>query len=468
MSKLPTAKPKQVVKKPPTAKPKAGVKKPPTAKPKAGVKKPTAAKPKSVAKKLTTAKPKQVVKKPTAVKQVGRGIEQTNPLIENVLKQIPPVLLEKPKIKTSSLKPLPPVLPYLQPTDLTPLTKSTYLKPSGSVCSQVLTPKQPISICWFMATIVSMFYSQRSRKILLEASKKWRSLDKQKEDLFNLFKHVLNDRYKKPESIEDYNKFSDNTFIDILVELNKYNNKLFPYDTTIHSGFNIKNYIGKLYELLEVDYKVFYYNKITGVLFYSHLNMEINNMEYITIEKKQYYYYPSNVFKYNDASMNPPEILIVIVSIEKDTTQIYESSYPNTIISDDDPTKKEITSMDEIIEYRGSKYHLDSVILQNWNDSDETGHAIVGITCNENKYVYNGWKKRGGNDACDLMPHNWEIKGDAEKGDVCINNTNCTMDTNLQYDKRFCFNFKKGKRVLIYVRNDDNPSNTSKKQSQKP
>jgi hypothetical protein len=166
--------------------------------------------------------------------------------------------------------------------------------------------------------------------------------------------------------------------------------------------------------------------------------------------------------------MNAPKILIVAVN-EYNDFRIKEL-YKYTTISDkdNDTTKKEITSMEEIIKYRGSKYHLDSVILQNWNDSDETGHAIVGITCNENKYVYNGWKKRGGNDACDLMPHNWEIKGDAEKGDVCINNTNCTMDTNLQYDKRFCFNFKKGKRVLIYVRNDDNPSNTSKKQSQKP
>jgi hypothetical protein len=39
------------------------------------------------------------------------------------------------------------------------------------ICSRILTPKQVGPICWFMATFVAMFYSQRSRKILLEESK---------------------------------------------------------------------------------------------------------------------------------------------------------------------------------------------------------------------------------------------------------------------------------------------------------
>ena len=42
-----------------------------------------------------------------------------------------------------------------------------------SICSRILTPKQVGPICWFMATFVAMFYSQRSRKLLLEASKNW-------------------------------------------------------------------------------------------------------------------------------------------------------------------------------------------------------------------------------------------------------------------------------------------------------
>ena len=60
-----------------------------------------------------------------------------------------------------------------------------------SVCSRILTPKQVGPICWFMATFVAMFYSQRSRKLLLEASKGWNN----KRSLFALLKHVLDDKY---------------------------------------------------------------------------------------------------------------------------------------------------------------------------------------------------------------------------------------------------------------------------------
>jgi hypothetical protein len=42
-----------------------------------------------------------------------------------------------------------------------------------SICARILTPKQVGPLCWFMATFVAMFYSQRSRKLLLEASNSW-------------------------------------------------------------------------------------------------------------------------------------------------------------------------------------------------------------------------------------------------------------------------------------------------------
>jgi hypothetical protein len=78
--------------------------------------------------------------------------------------------------------------------------------PSG-VCSRILTPKQVGSICWFMAAFVAMFYSQRSRKLLLDASYGWNT----KKELFSLLKHILDDKYLKVASreSEDYEKFSD-------------------------------------------------------------------------------------------------------------------------------------------------------------------------------------------------------------------------------------------------------------------
>jgi hypothetical protein len=367
--------------------------------------------------------------------------------------------VKKSGIHRAVLKPLPPVL--------------SDLKPSGSVCSQILTPMQSAndSTCWFMANIVSMFYSQRSRKILMDALNNWHI----KEELFTLFESLLKDRYLKTMNSNDNEKSRDD-FIKILNNLYIYDPKSFPYDIGKHSGFMPEYYIGKLYGLFDIDYKVFHYNKNTEFLFYSFLNMEIDNVEYETDKdkKKINVFYRDNDFNYyNNKVMETPKILIVVVRYMDD--KMFKQIYPNTIIKDDDDTKKAITSMEEIIKYRGVDYHLDSVILQNWNyvELGHKGHAIVGLTCNEKKYVYNGWKKKDGNGACELMQHDWEIKGDAEGGDVCINNNNCSMDKIDTKDKifqhnKFCFNFRKGKRILIYVRDDDNPSNTSKKQSQKP
>ena len=91
-------------------------------------------------------------------------------------------------------------------------TSSMKAKIKG-VCSRILTPKQVGPICWFLATFVAMFYSQRSRKILLEASKGWDNENK----LFILLKQILHDKYTKTASreSEDYWNFRDDTFYNI-------------------------------------------------------------------------------------------------------------------------------------------------------------------------------------------------------------------------------------------------------------
>ena len=337
-----------------------------------------------------------------------------------------------------------------------PLEKDRTVHPDKKgVCSRILTPKQVGPICWFMATFVAMFYSQRSRKILLEASKSWRE-----DKLFDLLKHVLNDKYLKKASreSEDYRNFSDDTFINLLKYLNEHDPRSFPYNPLKHShGFRSEYYIGELYKLLNVDYKVFDYNKKDNHLFYSYLNKGFDSLEYETIEKNiQISLYPNKFFVYIDKFMDAPKILMVIVRDDKDTTELYKELFPETIISDGD-TKDNITSMNDKIFYRGSEYHLDSVILVNW-DIRKGGHAIAGITCKKDKYIYNGWSRRNMNPAipviripCELMRYDWDIK---QEGEFCLNRKKCIPDTLGIKLKRLCFNFKKGRRILVYVRKD--------------
>ena len=116
------------------------------------------------------------------------------------------------------------------------------------VCSGILTPKQVGPICWFMSTFVAMFYSQRNRKVLLKASKRW---DKQ-DELFTLLKDILENKYLMKNEKEDYEKFSDDTFYNILRLLFEKDSKSFPYNPKFNLGFKSEVYICKLYNLFVV------------------------------------------------------------------------------------------------------------------------------------------------------------------------------------------------------------------------
>ena len=325
-----------------------------------------------------------------------------------------------------------------------------------SICYRILTPKQVGPICWFMATFVAMFYSQRSRKILLEASKEWDN----RKVLFELLKHVLDDKYlKKKDGSDDYKYFSDDTFIKILIYLNIENNNIFPYDPKkVTGGFIPLLYIGKLYKLLNVDYKIFNYYTKDDTLAYSHLNEEYDAMIYTIVKKKigldiNVTNIIENKNKYVENKYAPPILIVNVNDIE--------GKHSFNKIKDGD-VKDQLKSMREQIFYNGKEYNLDSVILNNWNINKHNGHAIAGITCKKGKYVYNGWTRTSmdpvmaknitRNIPCELMKYNWNIKND----DFCLNTTKCIPELLRKKLKvrDICFNFSKGSKLLIYVVKD--------------
>jgi hypothetical protein len=129
--------------------------------------------------------------------------------------------------------------------------------------------------------------------------------------------------------------------------------------------------------------------------------------------------------------------------------------------------KTNLTSLNDKIDYLGVEYHLDSVILSNWNKEIlNKGHGIAGITCKKNKFVYNGWTRTSMDPAmvnkeitrkipCELMPYNWNIK---KHGDFCLSPKNCIPEVLKSVKgikgRNLCFNFSKGKRILVYIRKD--------------
>ena len=108
-----------------------------------------------------------------------------------------------------------------------------------------------------------------------------------------------------------------------------------------------------------------------------------------------------------------------------------------------------ITSHNDIIYYNNQEYILDAVIVKNWNESN-IDHVITGITCKDEKYVYNGWNINTTNNKkipCDLFKYNWDIKN---TNSFCINPRSCQLTNENETSK--CYSFGKGERLLIYVK----------------
>ena len=117
-----------------------------------------------------------------------------------------------------------------------------------------------------------------------------------------------------------------------------------------------------------------------------------------------------------------------------------------------------ILELNDEITYNDQTYILDSCILGNFNTVGNMGHAITGITCNNNRYIYNGTfikEKSIGTQIikrkkCDLIRYSWNV---SDPVDFCLNPFICKTHSVMpqMQNKVLCFSFNKGPRTLIYV-----------------
>jgi hypothetical protein len=134
---------------------------------------------------------------------------------------------------------------------------------------------------------------------------------------------------------------------------------------------------------------------------------------------------------------------------------------------------KNMLSLKDRIIFNGEEYILDSIILSNWNNTKKIpSHSIAGITCDNERYVYNGWTRHTNDPAliygnintkhngqnlmqqkipCELFKHHWKQDKDS---DFCISTSACKLEKAYAKDfpKNLCFSFSKGSRTLIYIK----------------
>jgi len=336
---------------------------------------------------------------------------------------------------------------------------------SKDFCSDISVIPQFNDTCWFNGILMTCFFSQRMRKLMInKVSKTWDN-----SSLFKFFKTILKNSYNK----DDKDRLKElltliKPEIILLKVLSKSDQellKIFKVD------YNFKWYIDYITNFLSfinvnfLDITVLKNNKILfNFLKYRkpriiddkpQLAFEIDYKFDIEKEKKE-------IIKIID---KVPDVLVLnhYLFSENNFTSLY-----NDVIEINNNYKFleatnfniNVSEIDDIVNYKddiylfGNIYKLEAILLDNYN-IDADGHSILGIHCNNNRYVYNGWLKKNGhyNTPCPLFKFNWNLRTNNE---FCLNTKDCKLD---KVDlKEPCFSFNKGNQILIYVKEDINKS----------
>lgn len=347
-------------------------------------------------------------------------------------------------------------------------------------CNNVITIPQYEPTCWFNAILMAILYSQNSRKFLLND----KQFNSKNTKLTRIFKQILKYQYISNEYAEQYFNIMTpakilkyfgliDDFYKSIIKNGWFSDFFLPifiergcYKTSISLDLLNNNiYIEFIKKIRPIE--IIENGKNAGVIFKTDKMTEQELKNHII----------------SILSQPNPDYLIINIGNELCDygTSMYlkqELPYIEHIININNYgiQTSGIKELKDVITYNGDTYFLDSCIIGNYNlNIIEIGHAIVGIKCKNDKYVYNGWirttkdpamligkdvKKDDKNDdkllPCELMKFNWNISD--YDSSFCINADMCKLDIlkvhqeQIEIKKQLCFSFGKGKRTLIYVK----------------
>ena len=337
-------------------------------------------------------------------------------------------------------------------------------------CKNVVTIPQYKSTCWFNAILMVLLYSQNSRKLLMYND----NFKKRKDNLSIILKEILYHHYINHDNVGKYfNVLRPENILALC------NIPLNIYHTMVENGWAFNIFLSKFIEYMNVSCLTLdYINNIFFTGLNEHIDYYINHYNQLDImanlknptdiffiklaEKMRNNYNPDyiciNLWNTFEVQSNPylhlfNSFLSIPVFFERLQLNYYRPSYANLY-----------ELKDEIL-YNGYIYKLDSCILSNYDHTKiGIGHAICGITCKNNKYVYNGWIRTTDDKAmgngnfgkddllpCELFPFNWNINDRHNK--FCLREDKCKLSLISNSNRnKLCFSFGKADRTIIYVK----------------
>ncbi|AGE59876.1 hypothetical protein ATCVTN60342_791L [Acanthocystis turfacea Chlorella virus TN603.4.2] len=321
-------------------------------------------------------------------------------------------------------------------------------------CSMVYTPVQRGSVCWFAALMMTLFFSQYMRAVSFKHAKKVASGNTWKTGIAKAMLLIMRN-YETNSLDKNVGKLEPRAF---LKALRRYDSSYFNTGSTNEDD-------------LTAHYAP-YQHKLLAFLDIPHLSLVVKR-GYMNATYSAYNFdLPLDEDKWEDAvkTMNPvgsfvdtedPEV--IIIHREAGESHLHTSwKYPK-------PDVHEVGGLNLVrhpntITYNSNKYVLDSCILPSYvtTKACTMGHAVAGVTCNDKRFVYNGWAAASADSAmagarkvtrsvpCALMSADWA----ADKS-LCINTDECRMNEANASKKGTTFCFEAFKRSsVVYVRED--------------
>jgi len=292
---------------------------------------------------------------------------------------------------------------------------------------------------WFNAILIISLYSQGVRQILLKNSRTWYKDDK----LLMILKYILFN-YNNPQKVQDYFKKIDP-------------NKLLLLILKRFKEYNVKNwsadFIIKFLKLLSIKcMDIIYYNNN----YYLNLDDQLtfhSSGSYKILKKTRPMEVNSILRKNKQELENVPQILCIY---HNKLNNVINETFNKLSVTDFDISNTNsyqglningINTYENEITFNGHKYKLDAVSIANYYGDKK--HSIVGITCNNKRYVYNNWDENKKTSPCSLIQYNWDLK---KNESFCFNSKTCELDFIRSDNKhKLCFSFTKGDRILFYT-----------------
>ena len=331
--------------------------------------------------------------------------------------------------------------------------------------------------CWFNAILMIALYSQETRKVLIKSSKTWDTNNK----FLMILKAIAVKYYNKSDKVQAlFNKIKPEIILFKMIKTYNDINLLNALKEFIKKNVSnlgwLDNYITKFFRFINLKcMDITYYNGLYLLNFDKVISMKANTNGLIDIGMNRTYLNHDKLIKETKKELEEiPDVLCVFhhnvntlisstffsnyMGLSKEEQAIFNPEYNKYKFK-----IKGLDTYDDIIYLNGHKYKLDATTLCNYNVG-AINHAIAGITCKGDRYVYNGWTKQStdpafknegveNNNPCALMKYNWDLKKD---NPFCLNPISCNLDFLQPYEKSgLCFSFAKGLRTLIYVRVDE-------------